>query len=73
MLPVGVRRIEGSFERGDAVHVTGAGGLEIARGLVNYAAADLARILGRQSDEIERILGFNYGDEVIHRNNMVLL
>jgi glutamate 5-kinase len=40
---------------------------------VNYASADLLRIIGHRSDEIEKLLGFNYGDEVIHRNNMVVL
>ena len=45
---------------------------EIARGIANYSAADLKRILGRRSDEIESILGYYAGDEVIHRNDLVL-
>jgi glutamate 5-kinase len=73
LLPVGVLRLEGNFERGDTVRVTEPAGREIARGLVNYASVDLIRIIGHRSDEIEKLLGFNYGDEVIHRNNMVLL
>jgi glutamate 5-kinase len=73
LLPVGVLQFEGIFERGDTVRVMGPAAREIARGLVNYASADLLRIIGHRSDEIEKLLGFNYGDEVIHRNNMVLL
>lgn len=73
LLPVGVRSINGKFERGDSVQVLDPGGREIARGLVDYAAADLQRIIGRRSDEIESLLGYAYGDEVIHRNNMILL
>jgi glutamate 5-kinase len=73
LLPVGIIKIEGAFERGDSVQVSDPHGQEIARGLVNYAADDLDRIRGRQSEEIEKVLGFAYGDEVIHHNNMVIL
>jgi glutamate 5-kinase len=73
LLPVGVIGVSGEFDRGDAVRVVDPEGIEIARGLVNYNATDLNRIFGKQSSEIEAILGFAYGDEVIHRNNMVLL
>ena len=73
LLPVGVRSVEGNFERGDTVRVTDMQGREIARGLVSYAANDLARLCGHHSEEIESILGFAYGDEVIHHNDMVLL
>jgi glutamate 5-kinase len=73
LLPVGVVSVEGNFGRGDPVRVIDARGREIARGLVNYAAADLSRITGKRSGEIDKILGFGYGDEVIHRNNLVLL
>jgi glutamate 5-kinase len=73
LLPVGVLKIEGDFERGDAIRVLNPNGREIARGLVNYASTDLGKICGQQSDLIEEILGFIYSEEVIHRNNMVLL
>jgi glutamate 5-kinase len=73
LLPVGVVSVQGKFERGDTVRVAALDGHEIARGLINYASVDLERIRGEQSEAIERILGFFYGDEVIHRNNMVLL
>jgi glutamate 5-kinase len=73
LLPVGVAASEGTFERGDTVQVLNAIGREMARGMTNYSSAELARLRGRQSIEIETILGYTYGDEVIHRNNLVLL
>jgi glutamate 5-kinase len=72
LLAVGITSLSGQFERGDRVRVLEPGGREIARGLVNYSADDLLRIVGRRSDEIEYVLGYGFGDEVIHRNNMVL-
>jgi glutamate 5-kinase len=71
LLPVGIVGQAGHFERGDTVAVYDRDGRELARGQVNYDAADLARICGRHSDEIEPILGYAYGDEVIHRNQLV--
>lgn len=73
LLPVGLVDVLGKFERGDVVRVLDAAGRELARGLVNYSADDLTKILGHHSTEIETILGYAYGDEVIHRNNLVLL
>lgn len=73
LLPVGLMGIEGDFDRGDIVAVLDESRQELARGLVNYSAADLVRIHGHHSAEIEPILGYAYGDEVIHRNNLVLL
>ncbi len=73
LLPVGTTTVSGTFERGDTVRVANPDGVEIARGIVNYGSRDLARIVGRPSDEIESILGYHFGDEVIHRNDMVLL
>lgn len=73
LLPVGVKSVAGSFERGDTVRIMDGSEREIGRGLVNYAADDLKRLCGQQSSQIESILGYAYGDEVIHRNNMVLL
>jgi glutamate 5-kinase len=78
-LPVGVVSVEGEFDRGDTIRVCAAGagagadGRELARGIVSYGAADLARLCRRQSNEIEAILGYTYGDEVIHRNDLVML
>ena len=73
LLPVGLAQVEGQFERGDSISVVDRAGREIARGLTNYSSADLERIRGSRSDGIEDILGYVYGDEVIHRDNMVLL
>jgi glutamate 5-kinase len=73
LLPVGVQTVEEDFERGDPIRVVDTGGREIARGIANYGAADLRRICGQKSDAIESTLGYNYGDEVIHRNDLILL
>jgi len=73
LLPAGVLVVSGSFEHGDTVRVTAPDGRALAVGLTGYASDDLARICGRQSGEIESILGYTFGDEVIHRNNMILL
>ena len=73
LLPIGVAAVEGSFERGDTVRILDATGREIARGMVNYRDADLTRLLGRHSDDIEGLLGYHYGDEAIHHNDLVLL
>lgn len=72
LLPAGVVRVEGRFQRGDAVAVKGPDGREIGRGLVAYSAADAARIIGHKSGEIEGILGYRGRDEMIHRDDLVL-
>ena len=72
LLPAGIRRVEGAFQRGDAVDITGMDGEAIGRGLVAYDAADAARIAGRNSREIGSILGFTGRTEMIHRDDMVL-
>ena len=73
LLPVGVTQVSGEFERGDTVRVIDVNGRELARGLSAYSSADLARLCGHHSDEIESLLGYDYGDEAIHRNDLVLL
>jgi glutamate 5-kinase len=73
LLSIGVVAVEGTFERGEVVGVHAPGGTEIARGLVNYGAQDVSRILRRPSAEIESILGYVDEAELIHRDNMVLL
>ncbi|MBM3538976.1 MAG: glutamate 5-kinase [Alphaproteobacteria bacterium] len=72
LLPAGVTRVEGSFERGDLVVVLGPNGVEVARGLVAYSSADAARIKGHKSREIETLLGYRGRDEMIHRDDLVL-
>ncbi len=72
LLPAGVKRIEGVFERGDAVIIRAADGRELGRGLVAYARSDADRIIGKKSSEITAILGFAGRDELIHRDDMAL-
>ncbi|MFM8989490.1 MAG: glutamate 5-kinase [Alphaproteobacteria bacterium] len=72
LLPAGVTRVEGSFERGDLVRVVGPDGREIARGLAAYGAAEMARIAGRRSAEIAAALGYRGRDEIIHRDDLVM-
>ncbi len=73
LLAVGLVTVEGDFERGDTARIVKTDGTEIARGIVNYGRKDLSRIAGRASDEIESILGYHFGDAIVHRNDMVLL
>ena len=73
LLPAGVVAVDGSFERGDTVSVLDAGGTEIARGLAAYSAADATRVLGRNSRDIETLLGYRGREELIHRDDLVLL
>jgi glutamate 5-kinase len=72
LLPAGVRRVEGAFERGDAVVIRSADGRELGRGLIAYARADAARIIGKRSGEIGAILGHAGRTELVHRDDMVL-
>jgi glutamate 5-kinase len=73
LLPAGVVAVEGSFERGDAVLVRSPDGTPIAKGLCAYDAADARALLGRRTEEIEAILGYRGRDELIHRDDLVLL
>lgn len=72
LLPSGIHQLEGTFERGDAVRICDLDGIEFAKGVTNYTSAELVRILGKKTKEIEGILGYQYGDEVVHRDNMVI-
>jgi glutamate 5-kinase len=72
LLPAGVRRVEGNFDRGDAVIIRSADGRELGRGLIAYSNADAARIIGKKSGEIARILGYDGRAELIHRDDMAL-
>ncbi len=73
LLPVGIRHLDNEFERGAVVLVTDEDGQSIAQGLVNYTSAELAQLRGHHSREIVDILGYTYGNEAIHRDNMVLM
>ena len=73
LLAAGITRVEGPFGMGAAVAIRDAAGREIARGLVNYASDEIDRIRGLKSHEIQDVLGSKDFDEVIHRNNLVVL
>ncbi len=73
LLPSGITKIEGDFEVGDYVKCVSRDGKKIAKGLTNYSSKDIDRIKGKKTSEIERILGYKYSDEVIHRDNLVVV
>ncbi len=72
LLPSGLQAIDGEFDRGDTVRLCTLDGREFAKGVTNYSALELQRIMGCKTREIETILGYKYGDEVIHRDNLVV-
>lgn len=73
LLVVGVTAVAGNFERGATVAVLDAAGHEVGRGLAHYKSTDLQAICGKQSGQIAKILGFDYGPTAIHRDNLVIL
>ena len=73
LLAAGITKIEGSFERGDIVSLFDNTITQVACGITNYDSRELSKIKGHHSHEIAEILGHHYGDEIIHRNNMVLI
>jgi len=73
LLPVGIIEVKGTFEQGDIIGLVSEQGIEFARGLAGYSATDLRRLKGLQSADIEATLGYKYLDEVIHRDDLVLL
>ncbi|QSX39870.1 glutamate 5-kinase [Shewanella cyperi] len=73
LLSKGIIAVEGKFERGATLELCNSSGRVIARGMCRYGAEALAAIAGKHSDEIEAILGYDYGDAVVHRNDMVVL
>ena len=73
LLPKGITAVSGNFGAGECVACLTPGGVEFARGLVNYSAAELERIKGRHSSEIQATLQYTVGNEAIHRDDLVLL
>ena len=73
LLPAGIVKAGGEFYRGDIVDILDEQGKRIGCGISNYNSSDLAKIGGKHSDRIPSLLGYEYGDEVVHRNNMVIL
>jgi glutamate 5-kinase len=73
LLPSGITAVEGNFDQGDAVHCLDQRGMPVAVGLANYSSAEVEKIKGLHTDSIADILGFKESDEVVHRDNLVLL
>ncbi len=73
LLPAGVVGVAGEFERGDAISILDESGRELARGLANYSSSECAKLAGCSSHEIAQKIGSKNYDEVVHRNNIVLL
>jgi len=73
LLPAGILRVEGAFRIGDSVACVNDRGDEVARGLAGYSSDDVERLAGQPTKEIARVLGYSNGDEVIHRDDLVLL
>ena len=73
LLPAGVTGTLGHFESGDTVSVVGAEGVEVARGIAGYSDAETARIMGNRSTEFERLLGYRGREELIHRDDLVIV
>ncbi len=72
LLARGIVKVRGDFKRGDVVELEASGGKVFGRGVVQYSNEELFQIAGKKSNEINAILGYKYGDEVIHRNDLVL-
>lgn len=72
LLPSGICGVDGGFERGDAVRLCDVDGNEFARGVISYSLAETLQIMGKQSTEIEKTLGYKYRDEVVCRDDLVL-
>jgi glutamate 5-kinase len=72
LLPAGIVRVEGSFQRGDVVEIVSPDGTAVARGLSNYAAGDVERIRGKKTSDVRALLADGAYDEVVHRDNLVV-
>lgn len=73
LLPVGVTQVSGDFNRGELLSCVDLAGAEVARGLSNYSSSEASKLIGKPSDQIGEILGYHGEDEIIHRDNLVLL
>ena len=73
LLPAGIAQVSGNFGRGDIIYISDKEGRAIACGIVNYSSGDVQRISGLRSGQIAETLGYQYGQEVVHRNHLVLL
>jgi glutamate 5-kinase len=73
LLPSGIVSVSGDFEVGDTVYCVDPEGSRIAKGITNYSSSEIEKIRGRKTSDIEKVLGYRYSDEVIHRDNLVVL
>jgi glutamate 5-kinase len=73
LLAAGIQQVEGNFRRGDIVNIQDPQGVRLGCGITNYDAEELLTIKGIHSEEIASRLGHDYGSEVVHRNNLVML
>ena len=73
LLAVGIKQVSGRFNRGEVVSCLDESGSEIARGLVNYTAAEIEILKGQSSNNIERLLGYAGEEEIVHRDNLILI
>ena len=73
LLPVGVVAVNGQFSRGDLVSCLSTDGRELARGLVNYTSEEANKIIGQASDQLSELLGYGGDEEIIHRDNLVIV
>ncbi|HCP60433.1 MAG TPA: hypothetical protein DIT43_02550 [Dehalococcoidia bacterium] len=73
LLAAGIREVEGIFQRGDIVNIYDPGGVQLGCGITNYGSADINAIKGTHSRKIITLLGYDYGSEVVHRSNLVVL
>ena len=73
LLPAGIKSLQGKFQRGDIVNIHDPQGTKIGCGITNYSSADIETITGSHSGQIAALLGYDYGTEVVHRNNLVIL
>jgi glutamate 5-kinase len=73
LLPIGVHDVQGEFARGDVIAIRTLAGVDIARGLANYSAAEARLIARKPSAQIETALGYANEPEMIHRDNLVLV
>jgi glutamate 5-kinase len=73
LLPAGVKKVEGTFARGDTVSIMLIDGPELARGLVGFDAVDAKQIIGLKSADVQKLLGAGDRDEMIHRDDLVMM
>ena len=73
LLPSGILKVEGVFSRGDCVEIVNKVGILVSKGITNYHSHEIEMIRGLKTVEIEKKLGYKYTEEIIHRDNMVIL